>query len=104
MNEQMLQKLEELVKNEAFADSWSAANSKEERMKLLSVNGIEISDEEYEDLMNSAAPEEIPEEELSNVAGGIIYSIPKLTPFGYVCPRCKKRVSFWGFHLCLNRW
>lgn len=74
MNEKQA-KLEELMKNEAFADALFSKKSSEEIQKLFAENGLELTAEELAAvtatiLQGASGNEELSEDALDSVAGG----------------------------------
>lgn len=65
--------VEKLFNNETFVSQIANATNTQEIVKILSDNGIEISEEELAKVISEAKQEsELDEEALDNVAGGVI--------------------------------
>jgi predicted ribosomally synthesized peptide with nif11-like leader len=70
-----MEKLSPLWENEEFVKSLAAAESEEAALKLFADNGIDITTEELAEIKSSAtAQDELGEEDLEDVAGGIAIS------------------------------
>lgn len=80
MNDETMQKLTHLWEDEEFVDAFANAKTEDEIIQLLSNNGVEITEEEVAKIKDFAGQQnELNEEELEDVAGGIATSLVLLT-------------------------
>ena len=64
-------KLEELSKNEEFIERLSKVENVEDAVALFAEFGVEVTEQEIIDLKDSFSTEELNEEDLDDVAGGL---------------------------------
>ena len=78
--EERNKKLEEALKDEAFAKALAEVKTEEDLKKVFDDRGIEVSPEDIKELMAEAAKEEkgeLDEEALEEVSGGMILIQPR---------------------------
>lgn len=93
MQKQYSEKIKGLFSNEAFVKKFEELDNVEKIAELFKEFGVELTDEEIADFVNSAIEakknEELDDEELENINGGAI-------GFGAVAATWAFAVDYWG--------
>lgn len=76
IRDEIMEKLGPLWENEEFVKALAAVQSEEDALKLFADKGVDITPEELAEIKaNATAPGELGEEDLEDVAGGVIVSL-----------------------------
>ena len=100
------EKLQELLNDDAFAEGYAAAETKEDLQKLFADHGVELTMEDIDSLLADIPDEkdsddELTDDALEDVAGGagLIRIIIGGGILGRRCPRCGGIIGCFG-HVC----
>ena len=75
VRDEIMEKLSPLWENEEFVKALAAAESEEAALKLFADNGVDITTEELSEIKaNATSQGELGEEDLEDVAGGVVLS------------------------------